>query len=256
MPFSLKNFFVKFISVVNSGDNPPAEVVMFKSKGGANMSKTFEELMKELPEENKTVIEDEIEKVKTEAKTELEKAKAEMTDEQKKKMDEEKANWMKKEEPVETEDLIKSADPKLQELVKKLQEDGVKDKEELKKVQDEKDVKEAELKKELLSKEAEKYPNIGATKEDLVKILSNVDEDTSTLIKAVLSADNEALKDNAIIKSVGSSGDGADKTAKQEIEEKASELVKSGNAKTIEIARTKVYKSEPELLKKFREEEN
>jgi hypothetical protein len=258
LPKSLKDFFLKFVSVVDKGDNPEAKILLFKSaedeikeKGGAYM-KTFEELMKELPDEDRTVVEGEIEK-----------AKAEMTEEQKKKMEEEKAAWMKKEEenlkkdePLETnaEELIKSADPKIQELVKKLQEDVDKSKGELEKVELEKKAKEDELKKELLSKEAEKYPNIGATKEDLVKILGSVDEDTSILIKAVLSADNEALKDNAIIKSVGSSGDGVDKTAKQEIEEKAQELAKAEKI-TIEKARTKIYKSEPELMKKLREEE-
>ena len=97
MGFSLKNFLIKRIAVVEKGDNKGAEVLLFKSdpeetikEGGAYM-KTFEELMKELPEEDRTVVEGEIEKVKTEAKTELEKAKAEMTEEQKKKMEEEKA---------------------------------------------------------------------------------------------------------------------------------------------------------------------
>ena len=50
MPWSLKNFLIKRVAVVDSGDNPEAEVLLFKQqeindKGGAYM-KTFEELMK------------------------------------------------------------------------------------------------------------------------------------------------------------------------------------------------------------------
>jgi len=258
MPWSLKNFLIKRVGVVDSGDNPEAEVVLFKSKedediknkGGANMSKTFEELVKGLPEEEAKLVTDEIEKVKTEA---MEKAKADMIDEESKKKlaDEEKVKLNKSEE-----ELIKSADPKVRELLEKAKTEADEAKKKVDELQKEKDKKDAELKKELLNKEAEKYTNIGATKEDIVKIFEVTDgkEEADKLLKGILSATNEALKDNKLMKVIGSDGDGKDKTAREEVEEKAQELVKSEKI-TIEKARTKVYKQNPDLMKKEREEE-
>jgi hypothetical protein len=281
LAWSLKNFLIKRVGVVDSGDNPGAEVLLFKSdpedlkdKGGVK-NMTFEELMKSLPEEDKKLVTDEIDKVKDE---EIKKTKEELNKVLVKPAGCSQEEWdaadmagklalmkkedltkdcgdggKKKDEPSD-EDLIKSADPKIQELVKKLQEDNDKKAEELKKEKEEKDAKDAELKKELLNKEADKFPNIGAKKEDIVKILEKSDEETSTLVKSIFAACNEALKDNVLMKSIGSGGDGDDKKASEKIEDMAKALVKDGKAKTIEIARTKVYKENPKLTEEARNE--
>lgn len=233
---SLKNFFIKFVSVVDSGDNPPAEVKMFKNKGGGNM-KTFEELMKSLSEEDAKLIKTEVEG-KDAKIAELDKTNKELEKNQK--------EPIKKEEPSD-EELLKSADPKIRELLEKAQSDAKTAKEEADKLKKANDEKDAELKKELLNKEAEKYPSIGATKEDLIEILGSVDEKTSTLIKAIFSATNEALKDNKLMKAIGSDKDPEDKKAMEKVEDKVSELRKADPKLTKEQATTKVLKENPEL---------
>ena len=280
MPWSLSKFLIKRVGVVDSGDNPAAEVLLFKSeqenpknKGGVNMVKTYDELVKELPKEDAEVVDTELNKFREEIK----KSQEELAKALVKPTGCDQAEWdaadtagklklmgkacgdpLKKEEPKEepVDELIKSADPKIQEYINKIKAESELNKADAEKAKLEKAEKDAELKKELISKEADMFPNIGATKEDLIKLFTNIEDgETSKLLKAVLKADNEALTDNKMIKSVGVSGDPADKKASDEVEEKAQELIKSGEAKTIEIAKTKIYKKYPDLLKKIREEE-
>jgi len=258
MPFSLKNFFVKFVSVVEKGDNPGADVVMFKNKkkeGGGGM-KTFEELIKELSDEDVKIVEKEIEDKDTKFK-DLEKIKKDLEKTNKDLEKNQKEPDVKKEEKKD-KDLLKSADPEIKEMIKKLEKDVKDNKEEADKLKKENEEKEKELRKEALSKEADKFGNIGATKEDLVEIFTKVaetgDKELMEKIKAVLSADNTALEGNALIKSVGSDKDPEDKTAVEEIAEKAQELMKSDKKLTKEQAKAKVMKDDPKLYKKYLEE--
>jgi hypothetical protein len=259
MPWSLKNFLIKRIAVVDSGDNPAAEVLLFKSKEETNkeggvVMKTFDELLKTMSEEDSKVIKDELQKakmVKPDGVDQEDWDEADMAGKQKMMDDAKNTKVKPKSEPMvmnkSEDDLIKSADPKLQELIKKTQD-------ELAKVITEKAEKENELKKEQLTKEAEKYTNILATKDDLVKIFTKLDGDieTTDLFKAILSANDNALKDSALVKAVGTSGDPIDRTPLQELEGKAEELAKAENISK-EKAMTKLMVKEPELYKNYLE---
>ena len=257
MPFSLKNFFVKFVSVVDKGDNPEADVVMFKNKdkkGGARM-KTFEELLKELSEEDAKVIKEAVEG-KDEKFIELEKTNKELEEANKELEKNQKDPEGKEDEGKE--DLLKNANPELQKMVEDLKKEVMDNKKEADELKKENEKKAVELRKEALSKEAEKFENIGATKEDLVEIFTKIDEtgddELMEKIKAVLSADNTALEGNALVKAVGSDRDPVDKTATEEVEEKAQELMKSNKELTIEQAKAKVVKSDSKLYDKYLKE--
>ena len=249
MPWSLKNFLIKRVGVVDSGDNPKAEVLLFKSKededknnkGGGIM--TLEELYKEIGEDKAKLIKDEI-KAKEDKLAEKDNTIKELEKNQK--------------EPVKTEptdeELLKSADPKIKDILEKAQKEAKENKEKAEKLQKEKDETDAELKKEALSKEAEQFKNIGATKEDLVEIFTKVDPDTLEKIKAVLSADNTALEGNPLNKAVGSDKDLDSKKTMEKVDEKAEELRKADPSLTKEQARTKVMKEDPKLYKEYLEE--
>ena len=243
---SLKNFFYKFVSVVESGDNPPAEVVMFKEKGGVKMKK-IEEIMAELSKEDQSVIQTEFDKlpdIET-ANKELIKTNGELTA----KVEElEKAEPVVEPviEPVESsdEELIKSADPKIQEMLKKAKEVEVEN-EKLKKEKAEELVK---ARKGELKKEAEAYPNLGSPVEDIVEIFSSIDGDemVTELVKGIFGAVNTALEGSELIKTIGSDKDPIEKSVEEQVDEKAEEFMKSDPTLTKEQAQLKVYKSDPD----------
>lgn len=246
---SLKNFKIKFVSVVDSGDNPEAEVVMFKKKGGVKMKK-LEEIMAELSKEDQSVVQVEIDKIK-----DVEMAKGEVDVkvkglEKDKKDLESKVEELEKVKPVvdtSDEELIKSADPKIQEMLEKAKETDAenvqlkKDKEDGEKV-----LREVELKKE-----AELYPNLGSPVEDIVEIFSKLDGDEKTieLIKGIFGAVNKALEGTELIKAIGTEKDPEEKSPEDELMEKAEAMVEKDGI-TIEAAKTKIIKSDPDKYMK------
>ena len=246
---SLKDFFIKFVSVVDSGDNPEAEVVMFKKKGGVKMKK-LEEIMAELSKEDQSVIQTEFDKIPDveTANGELKKANDELI------VKVEELEKAAKVEPVvepvvdDSEDtLIKSADPKIVKILEKAKEDVKEAKELAEKLQKEKDEELAKARKVELSKEAEAYPNLGSPVEDIVEIFSKLDGEKETLEKAkgILGAVNTALEGNALIKVIGTDKDPIAKTATEEVADAASELMKSDSKLTKEQAKAKVIRSNP-----------
>jgi len=242
---SLKDFFIKFVSVVDSGDNPEAEVVMFKKKGGVKMKK-LEEIMAELSKEDQSVIQVELDKIEPLEKTNEELVK---TNEELKKVEpviEPVIEPVK--DGVTDEELIKSADPKIQEMLKKAKEVEV----ENEKLKKEKVEEMAKARKAELSKEAEAYPNLGAPVEDIVEIFSSIDGDekVTELVKGIFSAANTALEGSELIKTIGSNEDPVIKSVEEEVEEKAEELRKSDPKLTKEQAKTKVYESDPDKYMK------
>jgi len=246
---SLKDFFIKFVSVVDSGDNPEAEVVMFKKKGGVKMKK-LEEIMAELSKEDQSVIQTEFDKIPDveTANGELKKANDELI------VKVEELEKAAKAEPVvepvvdDSEDtLIKSADPKIVKILEKAKEDVKEAKELAEKLQKEKDEELAKARKVELSKEAEAYPNLGSPVEDIVEIFSKLDGDEKTigLVKGIFSAANTALEGSELIKTIGSNDDPIVKSVEEQVDEKAEELMKSDPKLTKEQAQLKVYKSNP-----------
>jgi len=258
---SLKQFFIKFTSVVDSGDNPGAEILLFKSaedkksKEGGVENMTLEEILKGLPEEDMKVIKVELDKI-----PDLEASNKDLSEE----VDKLKKEVEIKKEikpPAEDgapsdEELLKSADPKIVEMLKKAQEEARVEKEKAEKLEKEKKEEQEKLRKEELKKEADKYGNIGATQEDLVEIFTAVDSNKEVMEKmqGILGAVNEALKDNKLMKSIGNSEDPVEKSAKDEVEEKAKALMEKNDKLTIEQARSQIFKSEPKLHQKYMEE--
>lgn len=240
---SLKDFFIKFVSVVDSGDNPEAEVVMFKNKGGVVMKK-LKEIMAELSKEDQSVIQVELDKIPV-----LVTEKDDVTKERdglvkdKEKLEDDVKKLEKVELKDETdEELIKSADPKIQKMLEKAKE--VED--ENAKLKKEKDEEVAKARKVELSKEAEEYPNLGTPVEDIVDILSAIDGDekTTELVKGIFGAVNTALEGTKLLKSVGKSGDPEEKSPEEELLVKAEAMVEKDGI-TIEAAKSKVYQSNP-----------
>jgi len=244
MPIKLKNIFLKRIAVVDNGDNPEASVVLFKAKekepenkdqkveGGNVMTKTFEEIVKALPEDEQAVITAEIEKAKEVAKPI---------------------------EPIvkekETEDIVKSADPKIQEMIKTIKESNEKlEKEseakdaEIKKFQD-------DLKKEAIEKTVATFDRIAVPKEEMVDLFTKLDEDAEKLVTKIMKSVNEQLTAANIVKVIGSDSEGEQKSAKEQIEKDAIELMKNDTKLTKAQAIVKAYKSKPELHKQYQEEE-
>jgi len=251
---SLKELFMKFVSVVPNGDNPPAKIVLMKNKdedknkGGVQMKK-LEEILKGMEKEDVKVIKDEIDKIEVVEKAksdiegkfkDLEKAKGEL---------ESKVKELEKVKPAEEtdEELIKSADPKIQEMLKNKK--AVEDENE--KLKKEKEDGEKELRKVELKKEAEEYPNLGSPVEDIVEIFSKLDGDekTTELVKGIFGATNKALEGTNLLKSVGTDKDSDQKTPEEELNEKAEAMVEKDGI-TIELAKTKIMKSNPDKYMK------
>lgn len=253
-PFkSLKDFFIKFISVVSAGDNPSADVKLFKEKGGVSM--TLKELYKELSDDQAEVIKAELKK-KDDDFEDLKVAKEEL------KVENEKLKKnQKKTEPTEPteEELIKSADPKIQEMLEKANKDTKEAKEKLDGLQKEKDEKDAELKKEQMEKKADEFSNLGAPKEDLVDIFIKLDgtgdKELNEKIEGIFKSTNQLLKDNNVItKVIGSDRDGEGKTAMEKMEAKVEELRKADSTLTKEKAMTKIMNEYPELYEEHLKE--
>jgi len=258
---SLKDFMVRMISVVDKGDNPGATVELFKSvdkvdkkvkskKKGGDIMKTVEEILKGMEKEDVKVIEDEIAKIKDVeiAKSELD-VKVEGLEKDKKDL-EEVVDSIKKVKPVvdtSDEELIKSADPKIQKMLEKAKIDA----EEVIKLKKEKEEEVAKARKVELSKEAELYPNLGSPVEDIVEIFSKLDGDEKTieLIKGIFGAVNKALEGTELIKAIGTEKDPIVKSAEEELEEKAIAMVEKDGI-TIETARSNIIKSDPDKYMK------
>ena len=243
MPIKLKNIFLKRIAVVDNGDNPEASVVLFKAKekepenkdqkveGGNVMTKTFEEIVKALPEDEQVIVNAEIEKAKEVAKP------------------------IEPEIKKEDEDIVKSADPKIQEMIKTIKESNEKlEKEseakdaEIKKFQD-------DLKKEAIEKTVSTFDRIAVPKEEMVDLFTKLDEDAEKLVTKIMKSVNEQLTAANIVKVIGSDSEGEQKSAKEQIEKDAIELMKNDTKLTKAQAIVKAYKSKPELHKQYQEEE-
>jgi len=246
---SLKNFFVRFASVVDKGDNKGADILLFKAKekepentndkskgGNDNMPKTYDEIVKSLPEEEQTVINAEIEKVKAEAKPKEEDKKPEGV------------------ASFDEAEVVKSADPKVQEMIKKMKEDN----EKLEKDAKEKDEKlqkfESDLKKEKIEKTVATFDRIAMPKEEMVTLFAKLDEETTDLVEKAMKAVNEQLVQANIIKVIGTDAEGDQLTVEETIKKEAEEIAKSEGI-TKEQAYVKALKKDKTRYAKYQEEQ-
>jgi hypothetical protein len=244
MPIKIKNPFIKRIAVVESGDNPEAEVLIFKAankendtkKGGQEMSKTFEEIIKALPEDEAKIVTDEIDKA----------TKKEMTPEEKAKMiaDMNLEPAVKKEDKVT--EAISKADPVVAEVIKKQQEEIAEIKSDLKKERE-------TLKKEKLTKQAESYDKIATPKEEIVDLFMKQEPEDATKLDAILKAVNAQLVDSKVFKTVGQNNGDEGESALSKVEKLAkARTVEKGI--TIELARAEIIKENPSLYEEYSKE--
>ena len=228
MAKSLKDFFLRFASVVDKGDNPEANILIVKSKGGEGMK--LEDILKEIGEEKAKVINDTL--AEKDAKiTELEKKEPEPV----------------KVEPEPEVKIIEKADPEIKAFVEKMQ----KEKDEMV----EKIVKmESTLRKERIEKEVSDFDKISA-KEELIEVLTDIDDRPETVakLKTILKAVNEAIDQGTIMKTVGADGEGKEEKVMETVDKRAKELMEKENI-TIEDARSRVFKADPKLYEKYLEE--
>ena len=205
--------------------------------------KKLKEILKGMEEAEAKVVKEEIEgleKVKGELETkfnDLEKVKVELEGKV------EELEKVKPEVELNDEDLIEKADPKIQEMLKKAKETT----EEVLKLKKEKAEEIAKVRKAELLKEAEAYASLGAPVEDIVEIFSKLDGDekTTNLVKGIFDAVNKALEGTDLLKSIGTDKDADKKTPAEELIEKAEAMVEKDGI-TIEAAKTKIMKSNPD----------
>jgi len=262
MPKSLKDFFLRFVSVVDKGDNPEADIVMFKQEGGGVM-KTLDEILKGLSEEDAKIVTDEIEKTKTDAKADVDALVEKAKTDAKAEFDAEVEKVKKEEEDKkpqgtasfdDTENIMKSADPKVVELIEKMKAEKEQVEKENKETVEKLNKMQEEVKKEQIMKTISQFDRINATQDEMVDIWKSLDSDSEVKLTAIFKAVNEQLTQANIIKTVGSDNDASTENASEQIEKLAGEIKKNEGI-TIEQARTKVYKTRPDLLKKYREEQ-
>lgn len=237
---SLKDFFLKFVSVVDKGDNKGANILLFKSepepeavqeenditKGGdVIIMKTLEEILKGLSEEDAKVVSDEIEKAKTPKAEEGKEDKAGGT-----------ASF------DDVNDVRKSADPAVQALVAKADADAIL----IKELQD-------NIKKDKLEKTVAQFDKISAPKEDLMTVFKAVDDVTATTIETILKAVNAQLSESTIIKVIGSDGEKSEEKAIDMVE-KGAEEIKKAEGITIEQARVKFLQKNKGLYTQYQDE--
>ena len=261
---SLKDIFINRMDVVDKGDNKNANIILFKNEGGQpNVSSadnhdlnkkgvkkmTYEELIKELPEENAQLIQEKLD-AEVAKVTELEKKVEELEKKQ-------SQNTVEKPED-DVDDIIKSADPKVAEVIKKLQTSM----EDLKKnadiqAEELKKSREAVRKAEFI-KIAEPLNKMSTNAEELGTILMEVEEKVSKenydKLMGILKAANEAVEKGEVLKEVGTNQEGAGVTESfKQLEAEAQKLaVEKGTTKEIEFRN--LIKSKPELYQKYEDE--
>ena len=251
---SLKNLFLRFVSVVDKGDNPEAKILLTKSKekneqkkGGGGMRK-LEEIMKELSKEDQEVINTEIAKNDDVAKANEELVKE--NDDLKVQV-ETMNKKIKKEVKVEVEpsneELLKSADPKIIKILEKAKTEAKIEKEKNEKLEKAAAESRAQLRKAEITKEAADYPNLGAPIEDIVEIFSKMDGDKETVekIKGIFGAVNKALEGTDLLKSIGTEQEPVEKSKIELLSDDAIELMKEDEQLTKEMAEAKLVKQNP-----------
>lgn len=230
---SLKDLLMRFVSVVDKGDNPEADIVLLKGKdikekGGESMK--LEDILKELGDEKAKVITDTI--AEKDAKIgELEKKEPEVTP-----------------EPEPEVKIIEKADPEIKALVEKMQTEKdamVKELSEIK----------GSLSKAKIEKDVEAFEKISA-KEELIDIFTEIDDKPETVekLKGVLKAVNEALTQETIMKTVGVDGDPNEPKAMEKLEKRAKEIAEADKV-TKEEGMVRAMKEDPKLYQQYLEEQ-
>ena len=270
---ALKDIFLKFVSVVDKGDNPEAKIMLFKSaeedkeiqkeKGGQEkMVKTFDEIIKELPAEDAEIVIGQVKKAQEDIEklAKLEEVEKAMV----KPASVDQAEWdaadfvgkmklmssapaVKKEEgATKIEDAISKADPMVAEVIKKMQEQINKTTDELKKERE-------DLKKEKLIKQVDSYDKIATPKEEMVELFMKAEPEDAVKLDAIFKAVNTQLSDGTVFKTVGQNAGGEQKSAMEKAETLATaRAAEKKISKTLAFA--EILKENPELYKEYSNE--
>lgn len=269
---ALKDIFLKFVSVVDKGDNPEAKIMLFKSaeedkeiikeKGGqGKMVKTFDEIIKGLPADEAEVINGQVKKVQED----LEKAMVKPADCSQadwdaadfagklKIMAESKVPAVKKEDKSNDDTLIEKADPAVAEIIKKLQEKVTQTEGALKKEQEDLKKEREDLKKEKLVKQVGTYDKISAPTEELVDLFMKQEPEDAVKLDAIFKAVNTQLSDGTVFKTVGQNAGGEQKTAMEKAEALAT--VRADEKKISKaLAFAEILKENPGLYDEYNKE--
>lgn len=271
MAHKLKDLVITKVALVDEGSCSAAHIKLYKRKEGGDgiMSKTLQDILKGLSQEDQDVVNAEITKAKAELPEGALSAddKKKLEDEKKKAELEKAAAFddlenMKKSKSGEgsEEELLKSVDPAIRALIEKSNAKAAAAEAAILKMKDDADNAEALAK-------AKELPNLGAKEEDLaksLKVLKSKDEAIYTEIFGILKAANNMITDGANLTEIGKSASGtgtgdngenvdlnkAADVAWVEIEKAADVIQKSANCSK-EQAISKAIKENPELYKKY-----
>jgi len=184
------------VDLVPEGANSAADIVLFKAKkdeGGPKMPKTYEEIVKSLPEEEQAVVTAELQKEK-DTSVDLQK--------QLDKKDEEAIEKAKEEEMTEDELILKSLTGPAKEAFLKMKKE--RDDEKLEKEKLEKETFEASLSKEL--EEIDFAKTIDGF-EDNYKKLAKESPELKTMVLDLLKQMDQVVEVSDLFKELGSSSE-------------------------------------------------
>jgi len=245
MPTRLAQLKIKRVATVDDGDNPLAEILLFKRRGGAadaaNVSQLEEErkmaedqTIQEL--QDKLTAADEAAKVEAEAKVALETQVAELT-----KRVEDLTPPEKEPDPME------KAAPEVKARLEELEKKNKTQEDELAKMRD-KDATEAA---ELVVKGLAYLPGVTPATVPLIKQLRALDKDVAGKVEKVLADANAALEASKALEATGHDGPGIS-DVEQRVDAEAAELIKSGLSEA--QAKDRVWKSHPDWYTEYKQQ--
>ena len=273
MAHKLKDLVITKVALVDEGSCSAAHIKLYKRKEGGDgaMSKTLQDILKNLSEDDQKVVNDELAKVKAElpegalsaedkAKLEEDKKKAEL---EKQAAFDDLENMKKAKDGGTTdEELLKNVDPAVRAYIEKANAKAAAAEAAILKMKEDSDNAEALAK-------AKELPNLGAKEEDLAKsfkVLKNKDGQLFTDIFGILKAANNMIADGGnlseIGKSAGNAGAGSgDNGSNVDLNkaadlawveiEKAADIIKQKDSCSKEQAISKAITQNPELYQKY-----
>ncbi len=254
MPNLLTDIILNEVSLVDSGANEDAKVLLFKRNGDTDMSK---ELEKKIADLTKSL--DELTKANETAKTDSEKLN-ETIKALTENVETEKAKTV---EAVDALEKIKNPDKKIDkadipETVQKMLDDQAA----INKAQSEENTKQAEqiakLKDNELTKslqiEVAKFDKLALDPDKTVKLFKSLSTEDSEFLTTTLKAINEAVSKGNLFKELGDGGGNDGDSATEIVNKKAKELMKDDSKLTVEGARALIWKTDTDLRNQYNDE--
>lgn len=251
MPNLLTDIILNEVSLVDSGANEDAKVLLFKRNGDTDMSKELEkkivDLTKSLDELTKAgeIAKTDSEKLNETVKTltesvETEKAKATEALEALEKIKNPGKDIDKKKLPEEVQKILDD-----QAAINKAQaEENTKQAEEIAKLKDNELTKSLQI-------EVAKFDKLSLDKEKTVKLFKSLDLENSEFLTETLKTINEVVSKGNLFKELGGNGGDDNGSATEKVNKKAEALMKDDSSLTIQAARTMIWKTDKDLKKQY-----